>query len=96
MGIKRVFNADQEVTIGAAIRAARLAAGMTQANLANALGISYQQVQNYERGSVRIAASTLGAIARLLDTPVSDFFDTRPRGTAPGAGLDDEQRGPAP
>ncbi len=94
MGIKRVFNADQEATIGAAIRAARLAAGMTQANLASALGISYQQVQNYERGSVRIAASTLAAIARLLDAPVSDFF-TRPRGTAPGAGQDDEQRGSA-
>ena len=96
MGIKRVFNADQEATIGAAIRAARLAAGMTQANLGTALGISYQQVQNYERGSVRIAASTLGAIARLLDTPVSEFFDARPRGTAPGMGVNDEQRGPAP
>ncbi len=75
MGSKRVFRADVEANIGAGIRAARVAAGMTQANLAAGLGVSYQQVQNYEKGSVRIAASTLNAIAGLLDTPMGDFFE---------------------
>jgi len=75
MGNKRVFRADMEANIGAGIRAARVAAGMTQANLAAVLGVSYQQVQNYEKGSVRIAASTLNAIASLLDTPIGDFFE---------------------
>lgn len=75
MGNKRVFRADVEANIGAGIRAARVAAGMTQANLAAVLGVSYQQVQNYEKGSVRIAASTLKAIASLLDTPIGEFFE---------------------
>jgi len=75
MGNKRVFRADVEANIGAGIRAARVAAGMTQANLAAMLGVSYQQVQNYEKGSVRIAASTLNAIASLLDTPIGGFFE---------------------
>ncbi len=75
MGNKRVFRAEVEANIGAVIRGARVAAGMTQANLAAVLGVSYQQVQNYEKGSVRIAASTLNAIAGLLETPIGDFFE---------------------
>ncbi len=75
MGNKRVCRADVEANIGAGIRAARVAAGMTQASLAAMLGVSYQQVQNYEKGSVRIAASTLNAIASLLDRPIGDFFE---------------------
>jgi transcriptional regulator with XRE-family HTH domain len=74
MGNKRVFRADVEANIGAAIRAARIGAGITQVNLAAMLDVSYQQVQNYEKGSVRIPASRLKAIAGLLKTPIEEFF----------------------
>ena len=74
MGNKRVFRADVEANIGAAIRTARIGAGFTQVNLAAMLDVTYQQVQNYEKGSVRISASRLKAIADLLKTPIEDFF----------------------
>ena len=79
MGTKRVFRLEDEIRIGAAIRDARIAAGITQAGLACAVGVTYQQVQNYEKGSVRIAASTLRAVAEFLDVPVGSLFETRPR-----------------
>ena len=78
MGTKRVDRSTLETGIGAAIRQARTAASMTQEALASALGVTYQQVQNYERGSVRITASSLKFIADLLDTPIERFFDGLP------------------
>ena len=77
MGAKRVVREADELMIGAAIRAARVKSGMTQMELASALGVSYQQVQNYERGSVRVAASTLRAVSNILKEPISIFFEAR-------------------
>ena len=79
MGIKRVRRTEDEIRIGAAIRNARIAAGITQARLARALDVSVQQVQNYETGKIRIAASTLKIAAEFLDVPIRSFFDPQVR-----------------
>lgn len=64
-----------EVAIGARIRALRVAAGMSRATLGEALGISFQQVQKYEKGKDRVAASTLQVIAAALEVHPGSFFD---------------------
>lgn len=61
--------------LGERVRAQRLAAGMSQEELAEILGITFQQVQKYEKGVNRIAASRLYDIAQALDLPVCDFFE---------------------
>lgn len=57
-----------------------MAVGLTQDKLAKALGITFQQIQKYEKGANRIGAGRLQAIARILEMPVSYFF-------ADGSGL---------
>ncbi len=52
--------------------------GMTQTDLGDALGLTFQQVQKYERGANRIGASRLLAIARVLDVPIIYFFEGMP------------------
>ena len=61
--------------IGQLIRAQRLVRRMSQTELANALGVTFQQVQKYEKGMNRVGASRLQAIANFLEVPVSYFFD---------------------
>jgi transcriptional regulator with XRE-family HTH domain len=60
-----------EQSIGARLRARRRQLGLSQTDLAEKLGISFQQVQKYERGSNRIAASTLMVAAEALTTTVA-------------------------
>jgi transcriptional regulator with XRE-family HTH domain len=55
-----------DVAVGARIRARRLELGMSQTKLANALGLTFQQVQKYENGDNRVSASTLVRAARAL------------------------------
>ena len=57
--------------IGARVRARRRSLSMSQSDLAERLGVSFQQVQKYERGANRISGSTLVAAARALQTSVS-------------------------
>ncbi len=57
------------------IRAHRLSIGLSQRDLAQALDLTFQQIQKYEKGVNRISASKLLAAARKLQTPVSAFFD---------------------
>ena len=64
-----------EILIGRRIRQFRKAKGLSQAQLARVLGISFQQVQKYESGQNRIGAGRLWAIATVLDTPVATFFE---------------------
>jgi len=66
--------------VGARMRARRLMLGMTLEKLAEALGLTYQQVQKYEKGANRIGASRLQAIAQALQVPVSFFFEGAPDG----------------
>lgn len=64
-----------DLYVGARVRARRKFLGVSQEQLADALNISFQQVQKYERGANRISASRLFEIARFLSAPVSHFFD---------------------
>jgi transcriptional regulator with XRE-family HTH domain len=64
-----------DTAIGTKVRLRRAELGITQTQLANAIGVTFQQVQKYERGTDRIGASRLAAVAAALDVPVSYFFD---------------------
>lgn len=63
-----------DVHVGALIKMRRIALGMTQANLGEHLGITFQQVQKYERGQNRLGASRLFDMSRALSVPVEFFF----------------------
>lgn len=54
---------------------ARLAAGLTQEDLADGLGVTFQQVQKYEKGTNRVGAGRLSDIARILAVPIPYFFE---------------------
>ncbi len=60
--------------VGRRVRARRTQLGLSQTELAKRLGLSFQQIQKYERGHNRISAGTLGQIAATLDAPVGFFF----------------------
>ena len=60
-----------ELAIGARMRTRRRQLGLSQSELADKLGVSFQQVQKYERGANRVAASTLMAAAQALSTNIS-------------------------
>ena len=64
-----------DVHVGARVRILRRASGMSQEALADRLGLTFQQVQKYERGANRISASKLFEIAAALNVPVSSFFE---------------------
>ena len=64
-----------DVQVGERIRTFRLAKGKTQADLAEAIGVKFQQVQKYETGSNRVSASKLFLAAKFLECQISDFFD---------------------
>lgn len=61
--------------VAARLRAARLEAGKTQTEVAESLGLTFQQIQKYEKGSNRISAGALHELSRSLDKPVQFFFD---------------------
>ncbi|WP_455477157.1 helix-turn-helix domain-containing protein [Bartonella sp. B41] len=64
-----------DIYVGTRIRLRRNILGLTQEKLGEKLGITFQQVQKYEKGTNRIGASRLQAIAEIMDVPVSYFFD---------------------
>jgi transcriptional regulator with XRE-family HTH domain len=64
--------------VGRRIRLRRMQLRKSQTELANQLGVSFQQVQKYEDGSNQVTASRLHRIAQYLDVPVSFFFDSVP------------------
>src|SRR3979411_1138136 len=67
-----------DVHVGARIRLRRTLMGMSQERLGEALGLTFQQVQKYERGVNRVGASRLFDLSRVLDVPISFFFDDMP------------------
>lgn len=67
-----------DVHVGGRIRLRRKALGITQERLAQHLGLTFQQVQKYERGANRVSASKLYEIARTLRTPIASFFEGLP------------------
>ena len=66
---------DGDRSIGSRIAAYRTAQGLSQTALGQALGVTFQQVQKYEKGRNRVGAARLQAIADFLGVPVSTFFD---------------------
>lgn len=64
-----------DVHVGTRIRARRAMLGVTQVQLAELLGLTFQQVQKYERGVNRVSASTLWRAAEALSVPVAYFFE---------------------
>ena len=64
-----------DLHVGRRLRQRRCLLGMTQQQLANAVGIKFQQIQKYESGANRISASRLWSLAKALQVPVSYFFD---------------------
>ena len=64
-----------DVQVGSRVRLRRKMLGLSQEKLAAAIGLTFQQVQKYERGANRIGASRLHELSRVLDVPVSFFFD---------------------
>ena len=63
-----------DIYVGSRLRAERMAKGWSQSDLAKALGLSFQQVQKYERGTNRLSASTLLTACQALGVKVSDLF----------------------
>lgn len=64
-----------DINVGARIRLRRNLLGFSQSRLAECLGVTFQQVQKYEKGINRVGASRLQAIATVFDVPVSFFFE---------------------
>jgi len=67
-----------DVYVGSRVRLRRMIVGMSQEKLGDHLGLTFQQVQKYEKGTNRIGASRLYQIAKILNVPVQFFFDGAP------------------
>ena len=87
-----------DVHVGTRIRLRRTLMGMSQERLGEALGLTFQQVQKYERGANRVGASRLYDLSRVLDVPISFFYDDMPEsvggprsGARAAAGFGDAQ-----
>jgi transcriptional regulator with XRE-family HTH domain len=75
-----------DVHVGGRVRLRRVFLGYSQEKLANALGLTFQQIQKYERGANRISASKLYELSRILSVPVTYFFEgVESEGEAGGA-----------
>jgi transcriptional regulator with XRE-family HTH domain len=75
-----------DVHVGTRVRLRRTLLGMTQTGLGDAIGLTFQQVQKYERGVNRIGSSRLYDLARVLDVPINFFFDEMPKEVASKSG----------
>lgn len=92
-GAEQVLSNDREsrpspidVHVGSRIRLRRTLLGMSQERLGESLGLTFQQVQKYERGVNRVGASRLFDLSRVLDVPISFFFDDMPDSLATNFG----------
>src|SRR5258707_14516594 len=73
-----------DIHVGARMRQRRALLGMSQTAVGDAVGLTFQQIQKYERGSNRISSSRLYGLARVLAVPVSYFFDEIPSNALSG------------
>lgn len=76
---KRRATAD-DVAIGEKLRALRLDRGLSQSDLGRLIGVTFQQLQKYEKGANRVSAGRLARIAAALDVPITAFYDAARRG----------------
>jgi len=75
-----------DIHVGSRVRLRRNMLGMSQEKLGESLGITFQQIQKYEKGTNRVGASRLQAIASILSVPVSFFFEDAPGQDGAAAG----------
>ena len=80
--------------VGARVRMRRMMLSMSQEKLGDALGLTFQQVQKYEKGANRIGASRLQQISHILQVPVSFFFEGAPN--VPGHSSPGMSEAPSP
>ncbi len=73
-----------DIHVGVRVRMRRTLLGMSQEKLGRALGITFQQIQKYERGVNRIGAGRLFNLSRILEVPVSFFFEDLPAALSGG------------
>ena len=73
-----------DIHVGSRVRMRRKMLGMSQEKLGEQLGITFQQIQKYEKGTNRIGASRLQRISEILDVPVSYFFPDQASDASPG------------
>ncbi len=71
-----------DVHVGARLRRRRTLLGMSQTKLGEAVGLTFQQVQKYERGANRISASRLYDLSGMLEVPIEYFFSDMPTAVA--------------
>lgn len=81
-----------DVYVGGRIRLCRTLQGMSQQKLAKLLGLTFQQVQKYEKGANRVGSSRLYELSHILEVPVSFFFDGAPSPASVAPRGDDEER----
>ena len=82
-----------DVHVGSRVRLRRTLLGMSQEKIAKAVGLTFQQIQKYERGANRVSASRLFQFSKVLDVPVSFFYDDIPADA--GNGIPGLADGPA-
>ncbi len=75
-----------DIHVGSRVRLRRTMQSMSQEKLGNSLGITFQQIQKYEKGANRIGASRLQNIATVLNTPIAFFFEDAPSGDGSAKG----------
>ena len=73
--------------VGSRVRMRRIMLGMSQEKLGDALGLTFQQVQKYEKGTNRVGASRIQQISEILKVPVSFLFEGGPSGIANAEGF---------
>jgi transcriptional regulator with XRE-family HTH domain len=88
-----------DIHVGSRVRLRRTLLGLSQEKLGEAVGLTFQQIQKYERGANRIGASRLFEFSRILDVPVSFFFDdmaerTKPSDAAGNLAFSDQPQAP--
>ncbi|VVT30519.1 helix-turn-helix domain-containing protein [Rhizobium sp. EC-SD404] len=76
-----------DIHVGSRIRLRRTMMGMSQEKLGESLGITFQQIQKYEKGTNRVGASRLQNISSILSVPVSFFFEDAPGDTSTPGGF---------
>ncbi|MDP6172889.1 MAG: helix-turn-helix transcriptional regulator [Rhodospirillales bacterium] len=86
-----------DIHVGSRVRLRRTLLGLSQEKLGEAVGLTFQQIQKYERGANRIGASRMFDLSQVLDVPVSFFFDDMPedvkdRLTPSPAGMSDQRQ----
>ena len=76
--------------VGSRVRMRRIMLGMSQEKLGEALGLTFQQIQKYEKGTNRVGASRIKQISEILQVPVSFLFEGGPAGIVSGEGFSED------